>query len=50
MIGVTFHLPEPTLKWAKSRAEEMGITMADFVRRVLDERRLGEPQPRRATR
>jgi hypothetical protein len=50
-IRVTVHLTEPTHVWCKTRAREMGISLADFVRRVLDDERLEEkPAARRATR
>lgn len=34
-------VPAPLWQWITEEAERIGITVSEFVRRVLDEKRLG---------
>ena len=35
-------IPVPTWDWLSAEAGELGITVSEFIRRVLDEKRLGK--------
>ena len=39
MVPIRFS--EPLLKWLRAEAKKLDLSIAEFVRRVLDEKRLG---------
>jgi hypothetical protein len=49
-MPMSVHFGEQSYRWLRQRADELGISMSELVRRTVDDRRVAEAQPRRATR